>query len=230
MMHAHPEQAAPLELPSNTRLIGSPICPFVARARIVAHEKGIALPVEFIDLFAKPDWFLARSPTGTVPALECGDDFIFESSVISEFLDELTPDRLHPTAPVARALNRSWIEFAGTILRQQYFMLIAPGMDDARRHRDGLTTALRQLETIVQRSGPYFNGADFAIIDAAYAPAFVRCGFMTERLGIDVLADLPKLRDWAASVIERPSVRDVHDGEHFGHLTRHLAQRGSAFA
>jgi len=46
-----------------------------------------------VDLSAKPDWFLALSPTGKVPLLKVrqvnGEDaLIFESMVICEYLNE----------------------------------------------------------------------------------------------------------------------------------------------
>ena len=165
MLDQTPTRASRVRLPSNAKLIGSPICPFVARARIVAHELGIDLPISFIDLFEKPRWFVENSPTGTVPALRWENEFIFESAVISEFLNEISPGDLHPAEPVARALNRSWIEFAGSILRQQYFMMTASSAEDSSRNRAGLITALERLERIVT-PGPFFNGPSFAIVDA----------------------------------------------------------------
>jgi glutathione S-transferase len=50
-------------------LISHPLCPFVQRAAIVLLEKGVAFERIDVDLTAKPDWFLALSPTGKVPLL-----------------------------------------------------------------------------------------------------------------------------------------------------------------
>jgi len=51
----------------NLTLISHPLCPFVQRAVIVLLEKGVAFDRVNVDLSAKPDWFLALSPTGKVP-------------------------------------------------------------------------------------------------------------------------------------------------------------------
>lgn len=51
-------------------LVSHYLCSYVQRAVIVASEKGIALDRMTIDLAAKPDWFLALSPTGKVPLLK----------------------------------------------------------------------------------------------------------------------------------------------------------------
>lgn len=218
-----------LEVQPELRLIGSAICPYVARARLVAIEKGLDLPTVYIDLSNKPLWFLERSPTGTVPALETGDTFIFESSVIAEYLDEITQGSLHPSAPARRALNRSWIEFASGLLRQQYFMMRASSLSEARKHGETVRTALRRVEAVVE-SAPFFNGSSFSLIDAAYAPLFVRCDYMASRYEFDVLHDLPKLWSWSAAVRARPSVRDLHDDEHIALLASHLFHHGSMFA
>lgn len=51
-------------------LISHPLCPFVQRAVIVLLEKGVEFDRIDVDLSAKPDWFLALSPTGKVPVLK----------------------------------------------------------------------------------------------------------------------------------------------------------------
>lgn len=227
--HDHASPTAPLTLPPEAVLISFPICPFVARARIVALEKGVDVNVRFIDLENKPDWFLKRSPTGTVPALDTGTDFIFESSVIAEFINELGGPSLHPEEAAARALNRAWAEFAGNLLRAQYMLMIARTQAEADRHRAALFTAMQKVETAL-RHAPYFNGDAFAIVDAAYAPLFVRCDFLIRTRSIDLLTGLPKLRDWGTALTQRDTVRQVHGPEHHEQLEAHMALRGSALS
>ena len=50
-------------------LISHPLCPFVHRAAALLTEKGVPFTQRYIDLQAKPDWFLAISPRGKVPVL-----------------------------------------------------------------------------------------------------------------------------------------------------------------
>ena len=54
---------------TNLKLISHNLCPYVQRSRIVLEEKAVPHELEFIDLAAKPDWFLAISPLGKVPVL-----------------------------------------------------------------------------------------------------------------------------------------------------------------
>ncbi len=99
-------------------LVSHHLCPYVQRAATAADEKGIALRREFIDLSAKPDWFLALSPTGKVPLLRVGGAVLFESAVTCEYLDETSPGgpTLLPADPLERARHRAWVEFASATL------------------------------------------------------------------------------------------------------------------
>lgn len=211
---------------SESVLISFPICPFVARARVVALEKGIDIRIKFIDLLNKPAWFLDRSPTGTVPALDTGEHFIFESSVISEFIDECTDGSLHPGSAADRAVNRAWTEYAAKLLMPQYFLLMASSQAEIEKHRLTLIAAMQKVEEVLA-SKPYFNGDVFSIIDAAYAPVFVRTRFLLETYKIDVLSDLPKLQAWGQALTDRPSVINVHGPEHYEQLKEHMIERGS---
>ena len=58
------------------------------RRAIVLMEKGVPFERRDVDLKNKPAWFLALSPLGKTPVLQVGDDAIFESAVICEYLDD----------------------------------------------------------------------------------------------------------------------------------------------
>lgn len=63
---------------------------------IMLREKAVPFTVRYIDLQAKPAWFLALNPRGTVPVLIADGVVLTESSAINEFLDETHPPRLLP--------------------------------------------------------------------------------------------------------------------------------------
>src|SRR5450756_1257543 len=96
----HDEMQRPLTLVSH------PLCPYVQRAVIALTEKGVAFERVYVDLAAKPDWFLAISPLGTTPVLKVGGAAIFESVVFLEYLEETQPNPLHPVDPLKRAEHR----------------------------------------------------------------------------------------------------------------------------
>lgn len=65
-----------------------------------------------INLSNKPDWYFEKSIFGKVPALELENgDVIYESIVISDYLDEKYTQRpLHPRDPLQKAKDRLLVE------------------------------------------------------------------------------------------------------------------------
>ena len=188
-------------------LISFKLCPYVQRAVILLNEKGREFKITYIDLKNKPDWFLELSPMGKVPVLKVDDTILFESAVIAEYLDETNPPPLHPADPLARAKNRAWIEYASDLFMLLYRLLHAEDRATYGELHRTVRERLRRLEGEL-RSGPYFNGKDFALVDAAFAPAFMRIALLEETTGEALLDGLTALRRWSAALLERPAIRD----------------------
>jgi glutathionyl-hydroquinone reductase len=77
-----------LSMAQKYHLISSVTCPWVQRSVILLRVKKVDFDVTYINLREKPDWFLKLSPHGKVPVLQVGDEVLFESNAIAEFLDE----------------------------------------------------------------------------------------------------------------------------------------------
>jgi glutathione S-transferase len=161
------------------KLVSFKLCPFVQKAVIVLQQKQIDYDIEFIDLAAPPDWFLEISPLGKVPVLIMGDDVIFESSAIIEFLEEAYANKLHPADLIQRAGNRSWIEYSSPCLVDSFNLSIAQDQQSFEQTLNGLNDRFDQLEAAL-KNAPYFNGEDFSLVDACYAPLFHRLQCMDE--------------------------------------------------
>ena len=56
----------------------------------------------------EPDWFREISPLSKVPAMRIGEVTLFESAVICEYIDEVTPGSLHPGDPVRPLQGHAW--------------------------------------------------------------------------------------------------------------------------
>ena len=192
-------------------LISFDRCPFVQRSVITLLHKKVDYQVTYIDLGNKPDWFLKISPLGRVPALRVKDGdretVLFESAVINEFIDEVTPGRLLPEDPVARAQNRAWIEFGGALFMDTYKMSVAKTAAEFEDAQRTLADHLQRVEAVLD-DGPYFNGKDFSLVDAAYAPFFMRVAIWSETLAFYDRSLFPKVAAWAEELLALPSVRD----------------------
>jgi glutathione S-transferase len=210
-------------------LVSHALCPYVQRAAIVLHEKGVSFERRDVDLADKPDWFLRVSPLGKTPVLLAGGESIFESAVICEYLDETTGPRLHPVDPLRRARHRSWMEFGSALLNAIAVFYNAPDEAALQRAAADIHRRLRQVEEVLH-APPYFDGEHFCIVDAVFAPVF-RYFDVFERIGeFGMLAGLPKVQAWRAALALRPSVRAAVSPRYPEGLTAFLARRGSALS
>lgn len=187
-------------------LISFKTCPYVQRAAIVLYEKAVPFEITYVDQFNKPDWFLKISPLGKVPVLKVNDTVLFESAVITEYLDEAYAPPLHPADALRRAHNRAWIEYSSTILTAQLEMLLSP-------QRASFDAAAVRWQTLLDRLeselgvGPYFNGGKLALVDCAFAPFFLRTTLMEPYLKTGALARRPRVLAWSQTLLARDSVQ-----------------------
>ncbi len=212
-------------------LVSHHLCPYVQRAAIALHEKGVAFERIYIDLAAKPDWFRALSPLGKVPLLivrdGTGEAVLFESAVICEYLEETQPGTpLHPRDPLARARHRGWIEYGSSILADLWGFETAKDATVYEAKRTALIDKFARLEPIVS-DGPYFASDAFSLVDAVFAPIFRYFDVFDTLLPTGIFDGLPRILAWRARLAERPSVRaaasDDYPARLNGFLHRHDA-------
>lgn len=185
-------------------LVSFKICPFVQRSVIVLKEKGVDFDINYINLKQPPAWFKQISPLGKVPLLKVDDTVLFESAVIMEYLDEVNPPSMHPANPLQKAKNRAWIEFASTLLMDQFAMATAKDEEGFNSKQQELINKLTQLEAVVV--GPLFNGDEFSLTDAAFAPFFMRLQLLEQRQPMGLLNNHAKLHHWSEQLLARPAV------------------------
>jgi len=208
-------------------LISHHLCPYVQRAAITLAEKGVAYDRIDVDLANKPDWFKAISPLGKTPLLRIdGRDVIFESAVICEYLDETEAPRLHPADPLTRARHRGWIEFASATLNDIGGLYNAPDAAGFDQKRDALRAKFTQLEAVLS-DGPYFAGADFGLVDAAFAPVFRYFDTLEKVPALSTFDRLPKTQTWRKALALRPSVISAMDAGYPDRLRAFLLARKS---
>lgn len=187
-------------------LVSHALCPYVQRAVIALKEKQTEFERIDIDLNAKPDWFLAISPLGKTPVLRIGEQAIFESAVICEYLEDTLAPALHPSDPLQRARHRGWMEFASSTLNAIWNLYTAKDEASCDAALKMLSERFAQIESALGE-GPYFAGARFSLVDAAFAPVFRYFDVFGTVIDVDLFAALPKLRAWREALSQRASVR-----------------------
>ena len=161
------------------KLISFKLCPYVQKAVLTLLKKGIDYDIEYIDLENPPEWFKKISPLGKVPVLQVGDQVLFESSVIVEYLDEVYGESLHPADPLKKAQNRSWMEFGNECLLNGFNLIVAADEKAFHEQRDAMLTKLDRLQDTLGDS-PFFNGNEPALVDLSFTPFFQRLGYLNE--------------------------------------------------
>jgi len=160
------------------KLVSFKACPFVQRVTIALEAKGLDYDIEYIDLAAPPDWFLAISPLKKVPLLIVENQVIFESSVINEYIDEAYPtNKLHPDDLLLKAQNKSWIEFSSNLSLHTFQLTIK---QTKREFEETLGMLLNDFDQVEKQlvDKPFFNGEYFSLVDASFAPIFQRLDYM----------------------------------------------------
>jgi glutathione S-transferase len=198
-------------------LVSFKTCPWVQRAAIVLREKGVEFEFRHIDRDNRPDWFLAISPHKKVPVLRIDDKVsLFESNAINEYLDETIAPRLHPEDPVQRAINRAWTDYLPT------FSEMVTGQaysEDEGEYKDDIAKipqAFEKLEGALKAQsaqGPFFNGAKYSLVDAAYAPFLQRYYYLDRIKPLGVIDKFPRVKAWAEALLKRPSTHSFPEAE-----------------
>jgi glutathione S-transferase len=209
-------------------LVSHPLCPFVHRIAIMMREKGIEFSLRYVDLEAKPDWFLAISPRGKVPVLIADGTPLFESSAINEFLDETHPPRVLPENPFERAIQRAWVEVANDLLMAQYRVLIAATSEAFEAARKEVATSLERVEDGIARG--QITTTALGLVQIAMAPALYRFVVLGDHCGIPFTAATPRVDAWARELAKRPSVAETIPADFVERYTELLAKRGSQLA
>jgi glutathione S-transferase len=198
-----------------TRLVAGDNCPFCHRCLLVLSHKAIPFERIEVDLARKADFPHLLSPYGRVPVLWHGDQPVFESSVINEYLDEVFPTPpLLPKTAERRAAARFWIDFCNTRFMPAYFNLLKE-RDPALRAplRIKLMECLELINSVglVGRAnaGPYWMGEEVTLVDYAFYPFFERFASVEVYRGIIIPGGHKALRSWLEAMRDNALVRNL---------------------
>jgi len=188
----------------------------VQRSAIILREKGTPFEFRHIESDNRPDWFLAISPHKKVPTLTIDDKVtLFESNAINEYLDETVAPQLHPSDPIQRAINRAWTDYVPTFASSVTGCAYAQTEEAYKAAIAKIPDAFGKLETALEKqgSGPFFNGAQYSLVDAAYAPFLQRYFFLDRIRKIGEIEKYPRLKAWADALMARPSTHSFPEAE-----------------
>ncbi len=140
---------------------------------------------------------------------------LFESNAIAEYLDETIAPRLHPEDPVERAVNRAWTDYVPTFAEAVTATAYADSEADYAKAAAQIPVPFERLEKALEKqgSGPFFNGARYSLVDAAYAPFLQRYVFLDRVKPLGQIEKFPRLKAWSDALIARPSTHSFPEAE-----------------
>lgn len=189
-------------------LVSFKICPFVQRCVITLMLKDEEFDTTFINLMDPPEWFKEISPLGKVPVLKVGNEVLFESAVINEYLDETVGEPLMPSDPMTRAKHRGWIELGSNAIMAMFNAVTAKEEEGFEAGKAELARLIDYLDRHMdpETSGPYFAGHHLSLVDTSFAPLFQRLRFLEQFEPLIDLDRYPQVSNWAEHLEKHPIV------------------------
>ncbi len=175
------------------------------------RAKDVDFEVTYINLADKPDWFLKISPHGKVPVLVVDEQPLYESNAIAEFLEETVTPALHPQDSVRRARNRAWTDYIDEFSDSLGAVYYSESKSALAENIEAVRNGLQKLETSLTdergNDGPFFNGPELSLVDAAYAPFFMRFDMVEDKLNTGLLDDYPRVKAWVGALLASDRVQ-----------------------
>jgi len=145
------------------------------RTRFVLAEKEVTLDVVDVDGRSLPEDLLDLNPYQSLPTLVERDLVLYDSRIIIEYLDERYP---HPPLMPVDPITRARFKLTMYRLERDWYSLVADieQLTDRKRADDARKTLHDSILANVEvfRSQPYFQSADFTLVDATIAPVLWR--------------------------------------------------------
>jgi glutathione S-transferase len=154
------------------------------------------------------------------------EEVLFESAVICEYLNEITPGSLHPVDPLQRAKHRSWIEFGSNILNSIAGFYNAPNQESFKQKRDELANKFLWIEHSLSDGG-YFSEGAFSLVDGVYGTIFRYFDVFDTIKDFGVFNTTPKVKEWRQLLQTRPSIQCAVTEDYAQRLLIFLQQRNS---
>ena len=193
------------------KLIGALASPFVRKVRIVLAEKKLDCELILENVWANDTSIQRFNPLAKVPCLLMEDgSSMFDSSVIVEYLDTLTPVcKLIPSNGRERASVKCWEALADGVLVRLELIQRPSGLqsnDWMARQMSKVHAGLKSMSSGLGEE-LFCTGTHYSLADVSVGCALGWLSFRFPEL--DWQADYPNLAKLFAKLSERPSFKDT---------------------
>ncbi len=200
------------------KLGGFAVSNYYNKVKAALLEKGIAFEEVFC-MTSQDEAYLKRSPMGKVPYLEIDGQFLCESQVICEYLEDTHPRApLYPKDALERARVRELItvielhmELVARRLYAQAFFGGTVSDETKKQVEKELAKGVRAFKQLAGFS-PFIAGANMTYADCAAGVHLPLVSLSSKIvLGHDVLEDCAAVKPYLKMLNERPAFGKVND-------------------
>ncbi len=176
------------------------------------------LPFQEKLIYSGDDEWLAVSPMGKVPAITTADgQYLSESSVICDFIEETYPAKpLYPSDPGERAAVRQIMKIAELYLElpsRRFIPFAFAGKTAPEPVQAEIRQVLNRGVCAMQRLcqfSPWIAGDLMTMADIyVYYVSTIVNAFVPGQLDLDILAEIPGMNAWNASMSESTIAQTV---------------------
>lgn len=195
------------------KLFFSPPSPFARKARAVIIEKNLQGRVELVQVnpMEDPAALLTANPLGKIPALLLGDGTsLYDSPVICEYLDSLTPTPVLTASGAARIGQQRRLALIDGLLDAAVAVRMEALRPESARHAPWVERQTRAVRRALAALEGEAEAGALARPDMAHLGAAIALEYLDLRLpDLGWRGAHPALAGWLAGVCERPSLEQT---------------------
>jgi len=200
------------------KLIGSNSSPFVRKVRVVLAEKKLDYVLVPEDVWAEDTRIVESNPLGKVPCLIMeGGEALFDSRVIVEYLDTLSPvGKLIPAMGRERAETKTWEALGDGVMEAAVAARLEAtwkGRTKAQRSQAWIDRQMQKIQDGLKAmergvgDKPFSTGIHFSLADIAVGCALNYLDFRFPEIAWR--EDYPALAKLYEKLAQRPSFVDT---------------------
>lgn len=211
------------------------LCPYCERVELAFEVSEITYEKHIIKRGNQADW-MQNTPAQTFPMVRIGEEILFESLVLLDFISELKAQQtatanqqLLPNDLIAKAKQKAWASWFGQFQNKLNMLLVAEHKFELAKGVASLEAELSKAEGMISDAG-YFNSDHFAYCDIIMAPVFYRLSVLNQLSSLHLFADKPKVAFWYNTVLASPAVQRVYSSDWRQAYNNMLRQSPGLFA
>ena len=200
------------------KLGGFSVSNYYNKVKVALLEKGVPFEEVYCPT-SQDEEYRKRSPMGKVPYLEVDGQYLCESQVICEYLEDAYPDKpLYPKDALARARVRELIttvelhmELVARRLYTQAFFGGTVSDETKQQVEKELAKGVRAFKQLAKFS-PFVAGAELTLADCIAGVHLPLVSLSSKIVyGRDVFDDYAPLKPYLKMLNERPAFRKMND-------------------